>query len=257
VLDFYDHTPGARQALNFAVEIRRRMTSHRLLALDNLAAKIGGISLGRPVRIAIDGRTAAGKTTLSDELAVLIGSRGRPVIRTSIDDFHRPKAERYARGRYSVEGYYYDARDLSALVNLLLIPLGPRGDGTYRTASFDLENDRRIEQEPRQVPIDAVLIVDGTFLQRPELREHWDLTVFVKTSADTAELRAVGRDAAQFGGVDAARKLYAERYRGAFDLYESLCAPEEIADVVLTNDNLDRPEIVIRADCLLAPPQSF
>jgi uridine kinase len=232
------------------------MNPDRLLVLDDLAAKIGDISLGRPMRIAIDGRTAAGKTTLSDELAARIGSRGRPVIRTSIDGFHRPKAERYARGRYSSEGYYYDARDLPAIMTLLLIPLGPRGDGTYRTASFDLESDRPIEQEPKRAPSDAVLIVDGTFLQRPELREHWDLTVFIKTSADTAEQRAVGRDAAQFGGAETARKLYAERYRGAFDLYESLCAPEDIADVVLTNDDLDRPEVLVRPGCLLDPSQS-
>jgi uridine kinase len=231
------------------------MTSHRLLVLGDLAARIGDVSLGRPMRIAVDGRTAAGKTTLSDELAALIEGRGRPVIRTSIDEFHRPKVERYARGRYSAEGYYYDARDLPALTNLLLIPLGPRGNRMYRTASFDLESDRPIEQELKLAPVDAVLIVDGTFLQRPELREHWDLTVFMKTSADTAEQSAVGRDAAQFGGVDAARKLYAERYRAAFDLYENLCAPEDIADVVLTNDDFDRPEILIRSDCLLAPPQ--
>jgi uridine kinase len=33
-------------------------------------------------------------------------SNGCPVIRTSIDGFHRPKAERYLRGRHSAEGYY-------------------------------------------------------------------------------------------------------------------------------------------------------
>ena len=238
------------------VETRGRMKPDRLLVLDDLAAKIGNTSLGRPMRIAIDGRTAAGKTTLSDELAALIGNRSRPVIRTSVDGFHRPMAERYARGRYSAEGYYYDARDLPAVMNLLLIPLGPRGSRMYRTASFDLENDCPIEQESKLAPADAVLIVDGTFLQRPELRDHWDLTIFVKTTEDTANRRAVGRDAQQSGGVDAVQKLYAERYRGAFDLYECLCAPEEIADIVLMNDDFDRPEMLIQPGCLLAPSQS-
>src|SRR5882724_7438754 len=93
-----------------------RLSACRDLVLDDLAAKIGTVALERPLRIAIDGRTAAGKTTLSDELAALVSRRGRPVIRTSIDGFHRPKAERYARGRYSAEGYYYDARDLAGAV---------------------------------------------------------------------------------------------------------------------------------------------
>src|SRR6267142_5547438 len=115
------------------------METDRSLVLADLAMRIGGLSLGRPIRVAIDGRAGAGKTTLSDELATLIRNHGRQVIRTSVDCFHRPKAERYARGRYSAEGYYHDARDLPAVTNLLLIPLGPRGDGMYRTASFDLE----------------------------------------------------------------------------------------------------------------------
>jgi hypothetical protein len=111
----------------------------RARVLDELAASVASISLGRPVRVAIDGRTASGKTTLADELAALLTARGRPVIRTSIDGFHRPKAERYARGRTSPEGYYYDSRDLDAVTRLLLAPLGPGGDRRYRTASFDLE----------------------------------------------------------------------------------------------------------------------
>src|SRR5437763_14570660 len=112
------------------------MTSARRLVLLDLAARIGDVALGRPLRVAVDGRTASGKTTLSDELAALIRDLDRPVIRTSIDGFHRPQAERYARGRYSAQGYYHDARDLAAIVTLLLAPLGRGGDRRYRTASF-------------------------------------------------------------------------------------------------------------------------
>ncbi len=60
------------------------------------------------LRVAVDGRTASGKTTLADELGVAVEAAGRPVVRTSIDGFHRPRAERHARGRYSAEGYYHD-----------------------------------------------------------------------------------------------------------------------------------------------------
>src|ERR1700759_3654411 len=103
-------------------------SDHRNNLFDQLVAMILGIGDKRPIRIAIDGRTASGKTTFADELAAKLMQRARLVIRTSIDGFHRPKAERYARGRYSAEGYYYDARDLSAVVAMLLAPLGPNGD---------------------------------------------------------------------------------------------------------------------------------
>jgi uridine kinase len=227
-------------------------SSGRLVVLDDLAARIAGVLLKHTLRVAIDGRTAAGKTVLSDELATLIRKRARPVIRTSIDGFHRPKAVRYARGRHSAEGYYHDARDLGAIVTLLLAPLGPGGNRSYRTASFDLQRDQPITQGASQAPDNAVLIVDGTFLQRPELRDEWDLTIFVKVSAEVAERRGVSRDAAELGGVEAARKLHVERYAAAFDLYNDLCAPEDIADVVLDNDDL--PSALVREGCLIAAP---
>src|SRR5882757_9857660 len=112
--------------------------------------------LSGSVRVAIDGRTASGKTTFADELAVAIGKLHRETIRTSIDGFHRPKAERYARGRLSAEGYYHDARDLPAIMTFLLAPLGPGGNCLYRTASFDLDNDRPIEQQPKLAPANSI-----------------------------------------------------------------------------------------------------
>jgi hypothetical protein len=52
----------------------------RIEVLNELAGKLERLRLGRPVRVAIDGRTASGKTTLADELAGLIAERGRSVI---------------------------------------------------------------------------------------------------------------------------------------------------------------------------------
>lgn len=222
------------------------MVERRRTTLDELATKIARLLPGRVVRVAVDGRTASGKTTVSEEIAALVQNKGRPVIRTAIDGFHRPKAERYARGRYSAEGYYYDARDLAAIKALLLAPLGSGGDRRYRTASFDLDTDQPVEQEPQLAPVDAILIVDGTFLQRPELQGCWDLTIFVAASEALAEARGIKRDAARLGSEEAARQLYSQRYRPAFDLYERLCAPEQRADVVLYNDNLEAPMLQLR-----------
>lgn len=223
-------------------------SSHRAAVLDDLASLITGIASSTPIRIAIDGRTASGKTTLADELAAVLGETGREVIRTSIDGFHRPKVERYARGRHSAEGYYNDARDLPAINALLLSPLGPGGDLRYRTASFDLDSDQPVEQEPRIASPDAILIVDGTFLQRPELRDGWDLAIFVDTSEQVSEQRGIDRDAGRLGGEDAARRLYTARYKPAFAIYERMCTPTSAADAILDNDDLARPVLKVRDD---------
>jgi uridine kinase len=224
----------------------------RASVVDELAARIASVSLGHPVRVAIDGRLGSGKTMLADELAALLSARGRSVIRTSIDGFHRPKAERYARGRTSPEGYYCDSRDLDAVMRLLLSPLGPGGDRRYRVASFDLENDRPLDEPATIAEPDAILLVDGTFLQRPELDGGFDLTIYVATADDVATERGVTRDTPLLGGATAARELYAIRYRPAVALYERLCAPEERAGAVFHNDDLERPRLSIRADGRLA-----
>lgn len=224
------------------------MTDTRAKVIETLAHNIIKANALGPLRVAIDGRTASGKTTFANELAVAIQKTGRPVIRTSIDGFHRPRAERYARGRYSAEGYYRDARDLDTVVRLLLAPLGPDGDRRYCTASFDLEADVPLPLTFEVADPHAVLVVDGTFLQRPELKPWWDFTVFVETDEHIAERRGIARDALHMGDLELATRLFAERYRPAFELYVGEVDPVAEADAVLANNDVDNPGLRMKTE---------
>ncbi len=53
--------------------------------LDRLTGAIESVTASHPLRVAVDGPPAAGKTTLADELALLLRIRGREVIRASIE----------------------------------------------------------------------------------------------------------------------------------------------------------------------------
>ena len=55
--------------------------------VDYIADRIQALSVRR-VRVAVDGRTAAGKTTLAHELALSLSDAGRVVLRASLDDFN-------------------------------------------------------------------------------------------------------------------------------------------------------------------------
>jgi len=96
------------------------------------------------------------------------------------------------------------------------------------------------------------LIVDGTFLQRPELRDGWDLAIFVETSEQVSEQRGLDRDAERLGRVDATRQLYAVRYKPAFDIYERSCAPASAADAIIDNNDFVHPVLKIRDDSRLS-----
>jgi uridine kinase len=171
---------------------------------------------------------------LADELVEPLRRAGRQVVRASVDGFHNPRAVRYARGPDSPEGYFLDSFDYAALKRELLEPLGPTGDGRFRTVVFDYRTDRAV-QSPRQVaPRDAVLLFDGVFLSRAELRGAWDMTVWVDVPFEVTVERAIARDARRGGDAAHARQIRAP-LRAGQRLYLAQCRPLEQADIVFDN----------------------
>src|SRR5579862_1488825 len=104
--------------------------------LDRLAGAIESVITPHPLRVAVDGPPAAGKTTLANELALLLRSRGREVIRASAESFHLPRAQRYRRGEFSPEANYHDSFDYGTLRRVLLDPLGPELTGRWDLTIF-------------------------------------------------------------------------------------------------------------------------
>src|SRR5713101_8013372 len=123
---------GRESEMDLANEKNGKMGMTREQLLRHLSAKLLSLPSKHPIRVALDGIDAAGKTMLADELAPLIEAQGRPVIRASIDGFHQPRSVRYQRGPVSPEGYYEDSFDYASLNAVLLHPLGPQGNGHYQ-----------------------------------------------------------------------------------------------------------------------------
>ena len=205
--------------------------------LQDLATRIVQVKRPHPTRVGIDGVDAAGKTTLAQELEPLIQAHGRPVIRASVDGFHNPARIRYQRGSTSPEGYYRDSFNYQALVELLLIPLGPGGTLLYRSAFFDYRSDSEIAVALETAEVSAVLLFDGIFLMRPELTAYWDFTVFVEAAFEVTVPRAIQRDRALFGRSEEVRRRYEERYIPGQKLYLEECRPHERAMVIVDNND--------------------
>jgi uridine kinase len=196
-----------------------------------------------PVRVAIDGPDAAGKTTLADELDRFIERSGRPVIRASIDGFHRPQQQRSARGAESPAGYFYDSFDYPGLRAALLDPLGPGGSLKFRRRIFDYRTDQPVAAPAEVASASAVLVFDGVFLLRRELIDSWDFSVFLAVPFAETQRRAAVRDMALFDNVDAARHRYAVRYVPGQQLYFDLARPQQKADVVIDNEDPQQPRL--------------
>jgi uridine kinase len=224
-----------------------RQPLNRSALLDLLATHLCALSSPHALRVAVDGIDAAGKTTFADELAYHIQQRDRPTIRASVDGFHHPRHIRYRRGSLSPEGYYQDAFDYAALIQALLVPLGPAGDRQYRTQTFDYRSDRPITSVLQQAAASAILILDGVFLLRPELRPYWDVTIMLDVPFETALARAIERDIALFGTEELVRERYTQRYIPAQQIYRQQCRPLERADMVIDNTDPAYPLLLLRA----------
>jgi uridine kinase len=214
------------------------VTAARAQLLDTLSARITCI-MGRGLTmVAVDGVDGAGKTMFADALAHRLENDGLTVVRTGIDCFHNPRAVRYARGKESPEGFYRDSFNLDALREALLFPA--RIDMPFKVAVFDHRTDRPVAVNPLKVPLPAVLIFDGLFLHRKELRDEWDLTIFLHVPFDVSYARMAKRD----GSDPDPRAAGNRRYYEGQQLYFREANPQREADILIDYTDYDLPIIV-------------
>jgi uridine kinase len=213
--------------------------------LAALARGVLDVRRPHPVRVAVDGCSAAGKTTMADELAETVRGRSpREVIRVSTDAFKRAVALRTRFPKDSPESYYLDSWDNDAIRDELLAPLGPGGTRRYRSAIMDFAGVNALDGPIHSAPEDAILIADGCFLQRPELDPHWDLRIFVDVSFDDVLRRGIARDQAWMTGAEEAERRYRTKYLPGEARYLDDVRPRERAQLVVDNRDFDDPGLI-------------
>ena len=215
----------------------------RQQVVTGLATRLVGLRLPHPARVAIDGVDAAGKTVLADELAEAVRGLGRPAIRASIDGFHNPREIRRRRGSLSPEGYFEDSFNYPALIEGLLAPLGPQGSRSFHRAVFDYRTEEPVTAAAETASSDSILLFDGVFLLRDELRAHFDFSIFVRAAFEVTMKRAEQRDVHLFGSVEEVRERYRHRYVPGQQLYLKTVQPERRASVVVDNNDPMRPTL--------------
>jgi uridine kinase len=207
--------------------------------LRDIGRSILQVSKKDIVRVAIDGVDGAGKTTFADELARVLEAMDRRVIRASVDGFHNSASIRYRRGRTSPEGFFADSYNYEQLRAALLDPLGPRGTKRYRTAVFDHRSDSPVSMPEKVADSGAILVFDGIFLHRPELRRYWDFSIFLDVGFDVSIPRGAQRGEGS-ADVDAPEN---RRYVEGQKIYLRDCEPRKFATVTVNNEDLAAPYI--------------
>jgi uridine kinase len=167
-----------------------------------------------PTLLAIDGHSAAGKSSLARGVVAL--TPGATIVPT--DDFYRPLDVDYREALDAAGGYaeYYDWQRLETEV---LRPLRSGSPARFRKYDW-LANALGdwVEVAP-----EGLIVIEGCYCARPELRAYYDAIVLVTTSPVARQRRQHQRNDATPAWLerwDAAERHYLDRHRP--DLYADL-----------------------------------
>lgn len=219
------------------------ITPEQAAVHDQLRSAIVGVKhAGRPFIAGITGVDTAGKTSFASDLGDCLSDRSIPVQLVHIDDFHHPRAYRYA-GPDAAENYYTRSFDVQRLVRDVLLPIQTDGSLARELRLLDLETDSYVASRTFDVNRATVVLLEGVFLLRPEICPFLNFTILLDIPWDIALVRARERHLGACGGAAAVAK-YSSKYlpaqRGHFEAVD----PWSSADVVIDNSDWRRPRVV-------------
>ncbi len=211
--------------------------------INHLAEHICKIQSGKPLLVAFDGVDTSGKTTMAVRVFEVLKSKGKNSIRISIDKFHHPKEYRMRRGELSPEGFFYDSFNLEKIIECVLMP-AKKGSGEIIHGIFDYRSEKTVNIVRTPVTGDLIVLFDGIFMNRDELKDFWDLSIFLDVSFETVLQRAIKRDKDYFGSVEEVERRYLNRYIPGEKIYLSSCNPQDRADFVIDNNDYDNKLLI-------------
>ncbi len=174
----------------------------------------------RPALVAVDGQGGSGKSTFARELAGLLLA----AVVVEGDDFYRVMPED-VRARLGPEEGYESYFDWQRLRDQVLDPVRSQ-ESVLRYQRYDWQRGQLGESLERPMP--DVVIVEGVYTLRPQLRDLFDLRIFVQTST-AARLR---RQEERGENTSA----WIQRWVAAEDHYVSTWAPQAAAEIVIQGD---------------------
>ncbi len=195
--------------------------------------------LRRPYLIGVAGGSNSGKTTIAERLAELIGSEHLSLIR--LDSYYISRTEEPIEARAAANYDHPDAFDWQ-LLNDHLAAL--TAGGTVDVPVYDYTIHDRSEQVDA-VTAAKVIVVEGILvLWEPQLRERFDLKIFVDTPADLRIIRRLRRDVAERGRTtESILDQYLTTVRPSHELF--IEPSKRYADVIIPEGGLNRPALEV------------
>jgi uridine kinase len=191
----------------------------------------------RPFLIGVAGGTCSGKTTVSEKLAELAGGEHLALIK--LDSYYVSRSHDPIEQRAKANYDHPDAFDwqllndhLAALSNGASVPVP-----VYDYTNHDRSGDVRIVRPASIVVVEGILV-----LWEPQLRDRFDLKVYIDTDADIRLIRRLQRDVVSRGRTtDSIIEQYLTTVRPAHDQF--IEPSKRFADVIFPEGGMNEPAL--------------
>ena len=197
----------------------------------------------KPIIIAFDGVDTSGKTVMANNVYRILKNNNKNAVRISIDKFHNPKEIRLQKGELSPEGYFYDSFNLNKIFEYIINPIKNNGEYIIK-GIYDYKVEKEVTPEKIKIENDLIILFDGIFMNRDELYNVWDISIFLDINFKTVLKRAVIRDIEYFKTIENLNEKYKKRYIPGEKIYLRLCKPKERATIVINNNDYNKPKII-------------
>jgi uridine kinase len=192
------------------------------------------VPAGRALMVAITGIDGSGKGYVTEQVERRLRAEGVTVAAVNIDGWLELPSRRFDPQR-PAEHFYERGIRFGDLFQQLVLPL--RAHRTLRLTAdladaIDAETYRRHTYEFRDID---VVLLDGIFLLRRDLRGHFDLSLWIVCTFATALERALRRG--QEGlSADETVRAYETIYFPTQRIHFERDAPRDAATAVIAND---------------------
>jgi uridine kinase len=196
----------------------------------------------KPFLLGVAGGSGSGKTTVAERLTGLIGEPDLALVR--LDAYYRDRNHLPFEERAAINYDHPDAFDWP----LLLDHVDALIDGLeVEVPVYDFASYVRLPERVTVAPARVVVVEGILVLYEPELRERFDLRVFVDTDADVRFIRRLERDVAERQrSVESVVEQYLATVRPS---HEQFIEPSKRhADVIVPHGGMNAPAL----DVLLA-----
>jgi uridine kinase len=188
---------------------------------------------GRGLLVAVTGIDGCGKGSVAALMTGTLEGRGLRTVNINVDGWLNLPSVRFSE-KDPAAHFYFNALRFDEMFATLVKPLRAQRS-ILLEANFVEETDVEYRRHLYEFADVDVIVLEGIYLLKRELREEYDLSIWIDCSFETALERAVARSQENLPPAETI-SAYHRIYFPAQEIHARRDRPRDAATLIVTND---------------------